>query len=44
MSAECMNKTVVEVNRMAALDGEPVKGASNIEKGDEMVSGGYTWF
>ena len=36
--AECMNKTVVEVDGAAALDGELAN------KGDKTISGGQTWF
>ena len=38
MLAECMNKTVVEVDGAAALDGELAN------KGDKTISGGQTWF
>ena len=42
--AECMNKTVVEVDGVAALDGELAKGVSNVDKGDKTISGSQTWF
>ena len=44
MLAECMNKTVVEVDGAAALDGKLAKGVSNVDKSDKTISGGQTWF